>query len=150
VCGLSGGEAFCWGYNARGQLGVGDTQAHAGVLQVAARLVFTNLALGGDHSCGLAVDGAWYCWGYNYWGQAGRSRDEPVITSPEPMASGIAFAELAAGDYFTCGLNSSGAVWCWGQNDQCQLGADWKAMTESPDPILVPNPGAGLSSHPCT
>jgi hypothetical protein len=74
ACGLaSGGEAYCWGYNPEGQIGVGSTTARTAPTPVSGGLEFTAVSAGALHSCGLAADGPAYCWGGNAKGQLGDS-----------------------------------------------------------------------------
>ncbi|PYO44435.1 MAG: hypothetical protein DMD29_00440 [Gemmatimonadetes bacterium] len=67
ACGLAAaGDAYCWGYNGEGQLGIGaiDNAAHMSPALVAGGHRFTALTAGNGHTtCGLATDGAVYCWG---------------------------------------------------------------------------------------
>ncbi len=68
---------------------------------------FTQLAVGGDHVCGLTADGLAFCWGRN---------DEGQLDVP----GGTRFRQLAAGARFSCGLRLDDTAVCWGQ-----VGADW-------------------------
>ena len=75
-CGLTaGGEAWCWGDNYVGALGDGSRSDQTVPVQVKAPagVRFTQLALGGSHTCGLATDGRLFCWGSNSMGQLGRA-----------------------------------------------------------------------------
>jgi len=50
------GAAFCWGYNAYGQLGDGTTSDRSVPVAVASgSVIFSTIAAGEIHSCGLAV-----------------------------------------------------------------------------------------------
>lgn len=97
--------------------GVSDTAAITVTV-----LSFGSVTAGGVHTCGLSNAGAAYCWGANYSGQLGNGS----ITGPEscthglacsrtPVAvtGGLSFSALTLG-WFTCGLTSSGAAYCWG------------------------------------
>jgi alpha-tubulin suppressor-like RCC1 family protein len=129
TCGLtSAGAALCWGDNERGQLGSGtsDVTAHPAPAQVSGGFTFTTLTAGlGRHTCGLTGTGAAYCWGENTFGGLGNgsTTDSPV---PTAVSGGLAYAQLRAGGFIghTCGLTSSGAALCWGENERGQVGDD--------------------------
>ncbi len=87
----------------------------------------TSLVTGNDHTCGLTPETGAYCWGRNGWGElgvgehgAGAYRDEPA---PVSIPEGSEFTALSAGEKFTCALNMEGRPYCWGRNDQGQLGS---------------------------
>lgn len=72
TCGLTTrGEAYCWGWNAGGQLGDGTNSDRYTPTPVSGGLVFASLSLGRGHTCGVTTDGEAYCWGLNQSGQLG-------------------------------------------------------------------------------
>ena len=121
-CGLSlGGTAFCWGYNASGQLGDGTTTDHATPAAVNGGPTLTSLTAGGYHTCALAWDQTAFCWGLN--DNAGLGDGSTVIRlSPVPVRGGHSFTALAAGGRHTCGLVADGTAYCWGWNNFGQIG----------------------------
>ena len=159
TCGLSGeGIAWCWGGNSTGQLGDGSTSNRSAPAQVNTDLRFSMLDAGAQHSCGLTADGAAWCWGSNVRGQLGdgttTARHVPVAVS-----GGHTFRVIAAGGFsvgHTCGVDDTGKVWCWGDNESGQLG------NGSPDDNAHSTPGpvsgdqqvttvtAGLGGHSCS
>ena len=79
---LATGAAYCWGDNARGQLGRPGANSLTPV-PVGGGFQFVTLATGADHTCGIeAGTGAVGCWGANDLGQLGDrtliDRDSPV------------------------------------------------------------------------
>jgi alpha-tubulin suppressor-like RCC1 family protein len=132
TCGIDlSGDAWCWGINARGELGNADA-AHGAVnppstsptpLKVSGGLKWKTLAPGWQHTCGVAQDNTAWCWGNNSFGELGIGL--PDTTShlvPVPVAGGHHFKELAAGWRYTCGITTENAAMCWGWNESGQLG----------------------------
>ena len=116
VCGMTtGGEAYCWGSNERGQLGnPATTQTCNGPIpcstvpiQVRGGLDFESVsAFGFGHSCGLATTGIAYCWG--------RNPGAASSTSPAQVAGGLTYESINAGYLHNCVLTDDGTAYCWG------------------------------------
>jgi alpha-tubulin suppressor-like RCC1 family protein len=115
------GTAWCWGSNAGGRLGMGDTLSRTVPEPVSGGLTFAQISVGGTHTCGLTTGGAAYCWGLGLSGQIG---DNNVLNRSVPtlVAGGNTFASLSVGGNHTCGLTATGAAYCWGLNSFGQLG----------------------------
>jgi alpha-tubulin suppressor-like RCC1 family protein len=116
TCGVtSAGAAYCWGYNALGELGNGTATDHHSPVAVSGGLTFTEVSAGYYHTCGVTPAGAAYCWGYNASGQLGNgtTTDSDI---PVAVAGGLTFAGIAAGYDHTCGVTPTGLAYCWGDN----------------------------------
>lgn len=118
-------DAYCWGQNQFGQIGIGTPQTP---LVLTPELVqggqkFTSLSVGGVHVCGLVADGQAWCWGRPGDGQLGNgvSGDTPQPV-PDSVHGGIRFRQISAGTWHTCAVTSSGEAYCWGQNVRGELG----------------------------
>jgi alpha-tubulin suppressor-like RCC1 family protein len=126
TCGLTTrGAAYCWGYNSEGQLGDGTTtdSDENGPQPVIGGLRFASIETGGYHTCGLTSRGAAYCWGYNNEGQLGDgTTTDSDEDGPQPVIGGLKFARLGVDGYHACGLTTRGAAYCWGYNNEGQLG----------------------------
>jgi Regulator of Chromosome Condensation (RCC1) repeat protein/regulator of chromosome condensation (RCC1) repeat-containing protein len=143
TCGLAtNGTVYCWGNNQVGQLGDGTTTSRQNLIPVAGGLRFTSVSTGNDgYSCGVTTSGAAYCWGLNAYGQLGDGTTSNKLV-PTLVAGGLTFAAVAASTTpygaHTCGLTTSGAVYCWGLNDHGQLGDGTTTQSLSPRLVTFP------------
>ena len=124
-------EAWCWGYNADGQLGNGNSGVFAstGTPQRVSGLGNVSVVVAGAaHTCAIGIGGGVSCWGYNGWGQLGNGTraDSAIPVAVAGLGSGV--AALALGWYRSCALTNAGAVLCWGQSE---------TMTPAPVPGLA-------------
>jgi alpha-tubulin suppressor-like RCC1 family protein len=123
ACGLSvDGEAWCWGYNAYGQLGDGSLTNRSLAAPVVTDLRFASLTAGGFHTCGVTAAGAAYCWGRNDFGQLGNGTREGS-TVPVRVQGDVTWASVDGAFPLSCGLTTDGVTYCWGSNQYGALGA---------------------------
>ena len=123
-CGIeSGGEVRCWGASSYGQLGYGGWSVSEGKPVLVSGLYdVVSLAAGYHHTCAITAGGEGHCWGDQGFGQLGVGKTA-FRSSPTPVVSGpTAFGALSAGDGFTCGASSAGEPYCWGRNENGELG----------------------------
>lgn len=116
---------WCWGLNDRGQLGHGLPCSPCGVAPVETEprgLTFSQVSAGGKHTCAVTTQGALYCWGDDTHGQLGRLDvgDQSAVPGPANGPSG--WLAVRAGAQHTCGVDSLGDVYCWGEPMNGRLG----------------------------
>jgi len=135
------GRLKCWGANAGGQLGLGDTESRGdGDGEMGDALPFVDLgtgtkvravSAGNAHTCALLEDGRVKCWGSNSSGQLGLGDKENRGDAADEMGEKLPAVELgtgrkatgvAAGGTHTCALLDKAEVKCWGENNLGQLG----------------------------
>jgi alpha-tubulin suppressor-like RCC1 family protein len=112
TCALRGvtGDAVCWGANGAGQLGVGDTLPHPGIVASTLFAGGVEITAGSDHSCARTPAGSMFCWGDGYGAT-------PVqVPLPRPAVA------IASGSFHDCAALDDGTVWCKGWNAYGQLG----------------------------
>src|SRR5205809_933465 len=130
------GDAYCWGRNEFGRLGDGTgTDRRTPVLVAApAGVTFTSVSAGAAHSCGLAAaGGVAYCWGGNSSGQLGdNSGTDQYSPALVQAPAGVTFTAITTGFFYSCGLATSGAVYCWGDNSSGQLGDNTSVAKPTP------------------
>jgi len=108
--------AYCWGYNADGQLGNNDTSiVNPTPIKVGGGLLFAALFVSKVEgvTCGVTPPGTAYCWGDNDDGQLGDGTRTQRMT-PTPVAGGLMFKSFAVGTVHTCGVTIDGTAYCWG------------------------------------
>ncbi len=80
---------------------------------------YGDVSAGFRGNCSLTTDGRALCWGWNYQGYLGVGSRETSVTVPSVVVTpaGVRFVSIEAGNYFTsCGLTTTGAVYCWGES----------------------------------
>lgn len=137
TCGLStSGTAYCWGDNSFGALGDATTTQRLTPTLVTGQLAFTTLSGGRHHTCGLVAGGAAYCWGDNIYGELG---DGTAIqrNGPTSVVGGFRFTSLARAiaGVNTCALIAGGTAYCWGFNDDGELGDGTTTGRTTPTPV---------------
>jgi alpha-tubulin suppressor-like RCC1 family protein len=84
---------------------------------------YRDIAAGYRHTCGVLDSGSVQCWGVNDEGQLGTGADTVDRETTPVSVSSIRSAVAIDSHYnHTCVLTTSGAVYCWGANDEGQLG----------------------------
>ncbi len=138
TCALVNGVAYCWGCNVAGELG-SDTVGSAVPIQVQGLATgVAAIAAGGHFSCAL-VNGNVYCWG----GHAGFNIGAATLTSPDrnfvpaliPGLTGV--TAITTGAMHFCAL-VNGAAYCWGLNNDGQLGNNSTTDSSNPVPVQFP------------
>jgi alpha-tubulin suppressor-like RCC1 family protein len=141
TCGLtSGGDAYCWGQNSYGQLGVGDTVNNATPVLVQGGLKWSAISVGFWHTCALTTTGAPYCWGNPAFGALGNTTVDTLPAQPTPLGvnGGLTLASINAGSLYTCGVSPAGKGYCWGNNIIGQLGDGTDTSRDAPVAVAMP------------
>jgi len=121
---------YCWGSNDFGQLGDGGNTA---------RLIPTLISTGGStmstwgfHTCVSLYSGGMLCWGRNAEGQIGIGTISATPEYLSQVVQGLAgsVTSIGTGLNHTCAVLVSGALECWGENTDGQLG-DGTTVTRS-------------------
>lgn len=155
ACALtSSGDVYCWGYNKSGELGFlssdtcreeletipcAKTPQKVLGLPAPAQAVSSGIA----HHCALMVSGEIYCWGYNYAGALGDGTTDDHFTPR--LVKGLPterIERISAGGWHTCALTQTGVAYCWGRNDEGQLGVGRRDIDK---PQTIPQTVLGIN-----
>lgn len=124
-------DLWCWGANYEGGLGNGDLTHTAVPLAVPFGQSISAFATGGDFSCAVANGGV-ECVGANWNGQLGNGTkihsNQPVTAIAENSGA----TEVFAGESHACAIvGVDRALYCWGSNDEGQLGDGTRSIDEN-------------------
>jgi alpha-tubulin suppressor-like RCC1 family protein len=153
-CGLVNNNAYCWGalIFTWGQLGTGTFDPSSTPTPVAGGLSFSTVVPSDanniyESTCGLTTEGEAFCWGTNRWGGLGtdvpisptcNGSDFPCSNIPVPVAGGITFISISTNAEYSCGVAESRDLYCWGVNDEGQLGDGTTNDAATPVQVVVP------------
>jgi alpha-tubulin suppressor-like RCC1 family protein len=149
VCAINGtAQLYCWGHNRDGQIGDGGTTDVGSPKQVVTSRLFIDVAAGRFHACAIEqTTNAIWCWGNNDDGQLGLG-DTNVHAAPATVSlpAGATAIRLVAGETDTCAITANGTVYCWGANDNGELGNGTTNSSTAPIAISA-LAGAALMTH---
>ena len=119
------GTVWCWGENAKGQLGNGEQSSNA-YSTVPVRVLGIDdavaIAAGWEHSCAVHGTGEVSCWGDDTNGELGDGEIRDFQATPSKVVSINDAVSVSAGHWHTCALHESGRASCWGSDHDGQLG----------------------------
>jgi alpha-tubulin suppressor-like RCC1 family protein len=121
------GKAYCWGNNASGQLGDRSTTSSSVPVAVDTLAADYTPPPVTPNPCG-----GWF-----------QPSCTPVV-QPTQLKSAIAgktMVDITAGENFTCATDSDGKIYCWGNNDNGQLGTADRTSYNYPAAVDMTFPG---------
>jgi len=141
-------QAYCWGYNVRGQIGNNSTTqstvpAAVSTAGVLAGKTIKSIAITLYHTCAIASDDQAYCWGEN-GGKLGNNSSAqsnvPVAVTTSGVLAGKSIKTIAPGYSHTCALTTDNGAYCWGTGDEGQLG--YSSNNSTLVPVAITSSGA--------
>jgi alpha-tubulin suppressor-like RCC1 family protein len=135
--GLVGGSRSCWGYNGHGNVSDGPDSSYSEPQDGGdAEPQLTQVSAGWFHTVALTDDGRVLTWGLSGNGVLGRA-DAPLdpaeaLPIPTVVDEQTDWTAVAAGGLHTCAIRGSGALWCWGWNDDGEVGVGNKQIQPLP------------------
>ncbi len=135
TCALrSEGEVLCWG---RGAIGSGTFERVSPSPEAVALPAGTAVAdifapgASGMRACALLETGRVMCWGRGWLGYGGGDARLPVEVGGIDDATAVAL-----GYAHSCVIRRGGDLWCWGKNDDGQVGDGTTETRELPVPVV--------------
>jgi len=148
------GQLYCWGQG-EGREVLQDFADSPLPRDVGGKVI--GLALKREHACALREDRTLWCWGANVYGALGRGPRDPnekrgyvAATEVKGLRAGVAVAAVLG--QASCALLVDGSLWCWGGNDQGELGDGSFERRYTPVQVSPPTRFAALAGgdrHAC-
>lgn len=144
TCVIKLGYVYCWGYNGYGNLGDGtlvDAKTMPSTpVKIADGSYLKNVEsidASANSTCALTSAGAMYCWGYNGYGELGdgTTTNRSIPTLVTGLSSGVSYMMTSVAH--TCAVKANGSLYCWGLNDNGQVGDNTSTQRTSPVQVLT-------------
>ncbi len=151
-------QLYCWGTNKFGTNGLGlpDGSTNTSSAQLTPKHVssmssvsLNAISSGGTESCATSTGGALYCWGGEPVGDGYTINDalSPVHVNGGMLGSKVVTA-ASSGDYNTCAIDSDGSLYCWGVDDNNQIGDNSTATSYYPNEIAISPSASSVATTP--
>ena len=144
---MESGNIYCWGSGYYGKMGNGEPWSDDYVNTEMRQVLLPEgqggqtVSISGGHICTILDNGDVYCWGRGNQGQLGyggtSNRNIPAKVNLPGQRSAIA---ISTGTYMTCAITTDGMGYCWGENDEGQLGnGTTNSRRTTPVEVLFPS-----------
>ncbi|MBU1238569.1 hypothetical protein KKF84_09975 [Myxococcota bacterium] len=134
------GNAWCWGNNLQGQLGIGTAALFAEeptAVTMPPGRHFVRIATGQYSTCAIDDLGGAWCWGSNDGGQLGNNSLVNSNTPVAVVAAATVFVDISPGHSHACGVTDEGVILCWG-NSGSHLGCGFCVGSLTPISVTMP------------
>ena len=140
-------NVYCWGGGSGGRLGNNSTTNSSVPVAVSTSGVLAGktikqISAGSSHTCVIASDDKAYCWGMGTFGALGNnstaSSSVPVAVSTSGVLAGKTIKQISASSSHTCAIASDDKAYCWGYNNEAQLGNNSNINSSVPVRVYAP------------
>jgi alpha-tubulin suppressor-like RCC1 family protein len=132
------GTLWSWGYNAQGQLGLGNTTySFSSPQQVGSLTNWRYVNSGVFNVFSIKTDGTLWTWGASQgdFGQAGTGTGAFSASSPVQVGALTDWLLVSSAQYMTASIKTNGTLWTWGRNNFGQLGLGNTTNYSSPKQV---------------
>ncbi len=137
---IDDGSVWCWGENSNGQLGNGTFSNSDGPTRVDTEVRFTTISAGGS-SCGIDTSSEVWCWGH-----VSSEEGWDYSSKPQKVQDLSGVTKLSVGGSHVCAVNDENGLFCWGANNQGQLGNGSRDGDGAPIPVPIQSNVAQVSA----
>ncbi len=143
------GALWCWGRNSDHESGPSEQVQWRRPEQLGDENDWLLVDGGQSHTCALRIDRSAWCWGRN----TAQASDEgyplgiagaALVEAPARLDSDAQWLTLSSHTFHSCGVDTLHDLWCWGRNQEGQLGLD--DIQSRPTPTLVQGAVASVAT----
>lgn len=130
---MADGSLWGWGDASSGQIGSGTTSDQSWPNSVQGGSTFLKVAAGHGSSYAIRSDGTLWAWGANGSGQLGNGVASAVkVSTPIKIGTLTTWVDIKAAGSTVFAKKNDGTYWCWGYNDEGELGMGDVASRSTP------------------
>lgn len=148
TCTVAGGDAYCWGDNSYGQLGLNNTNSVDIPTRVTSGLPgrVTDVSAGPRNTCAIS-EGNLYCWGERANNKIGDGNSTGSQLTPRRVTAfdTMQVTAVSVGSNHICAI-ANGDGYCWGSNANYATGLNISTSTTSPSAGKLSLGLAGINS----
>ena len=143
---LARGGVRCWGYNAKGELGLGHRNSIDNISSLSDLPLGQKAKMitgGNSHTCTVLMDDTLKCWGHNEFGKLGLGHRLNIGDNESLSALPIVhlprkILNASSGSHSTCALFTNHKSLCWGHSDYHGGSYDYN-IGETQTPFTFPS-----------
>lgn len=117
TCAVIDGQVTCWGQNSNFQAGVSTTLDVPAPTELVTLSNAVSVHAGTSHTCAKLDTESIVCWGNRLDGRLGDGISSGATNLPQALAGSADINALSLGGRHSCGIDSLGDVYCWGDGN---------------------------------
>ncbi len=116
------GKLYCAGGNWFGEVGDSTDDPRTSLYELQMPGGWREVAMGDKTTCAITGVGSLYCWGSNQRGLLGINSMDDWRAVPTQVGTGNDWSSISVGSSTACAIKGTSSVYCWGSDEEGQIG----------------------------